>query len=79
MMPTVTRVVTVGNSLYMLLPRPIVCMLTLKAGDRLVVDTDGKQIYARYLPLEKMLKCKPYEPTKGNGVEKPAREPVTAR
>lgn len=51
----VSRVVQVGRALYCCLPRKVCELAGLKRGDRLVIETDGRMIYAARIPFEELI------------------------
>lgn len=59
----ISRVVAVGNALYVLLPKKVCELTGLKRGDRLCMETDGRMVYAARVPFEELMARK----TKPNG------------
>jgi hypothetical protein len=51
----VSAVVQVGRSLYALLPQKVCQEAGLKRGDRMVIETDGRLIYAARIPFEELI------------------------
>ena len=52
---SVCRVIRVGHALYVNLPKAVVELAALKLGDRLVIETDGRIVYAARIPFEELL------------------------
>ena len=76
----VSTVTAVGRSLYILLPQQVCELAGLKRGDRMVIETDGRMVYATRIPFEELIRRrKPLEPVELKANPAPAEPAQPAK
>jgi hypothetical protein len=58
-MPEIARIVKVGKSMYFSIAPRIAKRLAINYGDRMIVETDGKQLYCVPIRVEELLRVMP--------------------